>query len=301
MMVQLKSIGSVLVFIAIHYCSYAQAPIYKGKVIDSSTKEAIPFSTVAYVDGSFGVYADIHGEFEINMGGQQFLVVSCMGYRSDTVKISNDKIDFRTIYLEPIRATLNEVVVKGKKFTKEIRIGFFKKKRIGGVGIKLAFTNSSNVDFGRELVTILKYDSTDNEGLIKSLHLRGRVEVADRKLALRVKLYRGVGDEYSETDLLLNENTFAVNEFSKAGIMTIDLEKFYVILPKGGIRIVIEFIGLLDSEMNRGQGAVSLESAKDLTPTPRSFLRRSKSSDRQWISNGKGLYHNVCCWIQVLV
>lgn len=88
------------------------------KVIDSKTKEPVPFATVMLTELNRGTHADIDGFFEIpNIYEKDYsLTISSIGYVTSTVKISTLKSnETNIIYLSFADTLLDEVVIKARK------------------------------------------------------------------------------------------------------------------------------------------------------------------------------------------
>ncbi len=97
--------------------SYAQSLTkVKGKVIDANTKEVLPFVNIGFVGTTVGTTTDFDGYYEIEsqwMSDQ--IVVSYVGYQSDTVKIELGKRQIIDFELKSASTQLGEIVIKAKK------------------------------------------------------------------------------------------------------------------------------------------------------------------------------------------
>jgi outer membrane receptor for ferrienterochelin and colicins len=83
-----------------------------GSVLDAETRSPLPFATVQLYATSFGTTTDESGKFQLPMvvnSRNVKLVVSFVGYRSDTVSINPQQR--LTIFLRPDASSLQEVVV----------------------------------------------------------------------------------------------------------------------------------------------------------------------------------------------
>ena len=84
-----------------------------GTVMDSLSREPIPFAAIFLNGTDRGVLADEKGEFEIGVTSKhRHLKVSSMGYRTKEIKAIGVHI---TVEMSPVGVSLNEVVVKPKK------------------------------------------------------------------------------------------------------------------------------------------------------------------------------------------
>ena len=89
----------------------------KGKIIDTSTKESIPFATIE-VNGAQDLVSNAEGYFTLSVGNSQdqtVLNISYLGYSSQQLTVGQlKKLDF-TIALAPSIFELNEVKVFNEK------------------------------------------------------------------------------------------------------------------------------------------------------------------------------------------
>ncbi|MCE5346940.1 MAG: DUF5686 and carboxypeptidase regulatory-like domain-containing protein [Bacteroidales bacterium] len=89
----------------------------KGRIIDSQTREAVPFTYIQVVGTSYGGVSDVNGNFTFKVNLKRFSVkLSCLGYKTETIQVdlsSSKSLEFKLV---PETELLNEVVVKaGRK------------------------------------------------------------------------------------------------------------------------------------------------------------------------------------------
>ncbi len=93
----------------------AQEVTISGIVRNSANKQPIAFATVGIKSTRIGTNTNDVGRFSLSLpkdiNGAQ-LIISCVGYRSDTIGITNNKLIYNVL-LRPINSALNEVVVTG--------------------------------------------------------------------------------------------------------------------------------------------------------------------------------------------
>ena len=136
------------------------AQTLKGKVIENKDTEntiGIPFANVFWYGTTIGVTTDESGSFEINKTNiNQNLVVTCMGYISDTISVEDDQLEI-TIILQPTAHYLDEVIVNGKRDPLSINTASTKNSQhISSDGIQQlaccsladCFENNAAVDVG---------------------------------------------------------------------------------------------------------------------------------------------------------
>ncbi|MFP4365774.1 MAG: TonB-dependent receptor [Bacteroidales bacterium] len=98
----------VLVLISVLLPQFSFSQI-SGKITDAETGEPVSGANIVYSDERTGTVSDINGEFET--GPTKKLIISAIGYKTSTVKISPDQ-DYYRISLDPEGYRLQEVVVE---------------------------------------------------------------------------------------------------------------------------------------------------------------------------------------------
>lgn len=87
-----------------------------GHVIDAATGEGAAFVNVFYEGTTTGVQTDLEGNFKINYRQKGTLKVSCVGYESTTMHVTeNMKNEVVEIKLQPVDFSFAEAKVVGKK------------------------------------------------------------------------------------------------------------------------------------------------------------------------------------------
>lgn len=116
-MTKTKSYGSSLLFAGLYFLSgllYAQTITISGKVIDSETKEPLPFASVGLKNRPIGTITNLHGEFDFHIPIEfrnDVLVINMLGYVpfEDPAWTVTDKLN--TIEMVKSTQFLDEVVV----------------------------------------------------------------------------------------------------------------------------------------------------------------------------------------------
>ena len=105
------------IFITLFFCALATVAgaQIKGVVIDNSTGEPIPNATVVYKGLKISAIADIEGHYVIQRHNGAELTFSAVGYKSQTVLISNKIPSKMNVKLDTDVEVLSEVLVKSKK------------------------------------------------------------------------------------------------------------------------------------------------------------------------------------------
>jgi len=109
-----RILTSILIIIVTNLS--AQKAQIKGKIIDASNNESVPFANIIVDGTTIGSSSDLDGNFIITglNPGYIKLTVSFIGYETKTttdVLVSNNNIPYIEIKLEPAENQLDEVVV----------------------------------------------------------------------------------------------------------------------------------------------------------------------------------------------
>jgi hypothetical protein len=103
----------------ISFDSVAQDPTIRGRIVDSSTKEPVPYATIRVKGKTVGVIANADGDFYIPVWLESVgdtIVVSCIGYT--TTRYPFKSLDHQIVNelpLVPVVTELKEVVVRARK------------------------------------------------------------------------------------------------------------------------------------------------------------------------------------------
>lgn len=95
------------------YTANAQATKVKGRVLDASTGEGIPFAGVYFKNSTVGVSADLDGYYFLETRDTlSTLSASILGYEEQVVKVNLHRFNEVNFTLKPIVDELNAAVVK---------------------------------------------------------------------------------------------------------------------------------------------------------------------------------------------
>jgi len=92
--------------------AYPQTTKIRGYVRDASSKESIPFVSIAFINSGIGTITDFKGEYflETNIKSDT-LVISSLGYKKKSIFISEQGFHTINIELEPDKYSIEEVVI----------------------------------------------------------------------------------------------------------------------------------------------------------------------------------------------
>ena len=101
-----------LTLILITISSFAQKTKVRGRIIDTKTKENIPFVNLIFVGTSTGTVSDFEGIFFLETDEKvDSLFISCLGYKNKTISINANGFNDLIIELEPQDNILDEITV----------------------------------------------------------------------------------------------------------------------------------------------------------------------------------------------
>jgi hypothetical protein len=113
----------IILFLISNFC-FSQL---KSVIIDSETKEKIPYVNIWVENENIGTTSNEKGEFELKIDSPKIILFSAIGFQ--TKKISSDSIR-NILELKPAINELDEIIINSKKLAKELTIGEFKKSKI---------------------------------------------------------------------------------------------------------------------------------------------------------------------------
>jgi hypothetical protein len=198
----------------------------KGVVRDSITKEPIAYAAIVYENTEIGTNANEKGEFELTKHESNFIInVSCLGYKTKTLQISNSN----DIYLSQKQEVIQEVIISNRKNSREIIIGKYKNSTVSFGGNKPGVIYAKYINFNSEI---------ENHPFIKKIQFTTRSRVKNAKLKLR---FLSVNQNKEVVgDIIFDEIIVTVNIGTHNII--VDLEKYNIIIPKEGIFIGFEIL-----------------------------------------------------------
>ena len=270
-----------------------------GKVIDRKTREPIPFSHISLFNGLTGEYSDVEGKFQMKVKETDTLLVSCIGYKTDTLVISPAE-RFVTIELQQISIKLDEITVEGfKESAKKLNLGYDKRKGVGGYDMILSIPSDPNPEYHSKISTKIKYDDVHIGRIIKRVNLRAEIKESHGKaIYVRIKFYSVNDTSVLGDEPLVQRNLFFLCEPEKR-LLSIDIEDERIGLPENGVKLIIDFLGLLDGQNRRINGQVILSSSSTKSEEPLSYLLKKDGRKGLFVEDLKGKYYNIGVWLEI--
>jgi CarboxypepD_reg-like domain len=203
----------------------------KGKIIDSKTKEAIPYASVGLIGANEGISSDEKGAFSFtNVHVKDTLIVSCVGYINVKIAVS----DFKSVVeLTPIIIELKTLTINPKK-SKTIDINGFGKKNMG-------------YDIGNNVIKLMQIaqfiENPDGKTwYLKEIKIGRRKKTylgKNQKTQFKVRFY-GVDSIGKPNSKDIFESLIVKNEADR--VIKINIENKKLVLPRNGLFIAIEWI-----------------------------------------------------------
>tara|TARA_R110000765_G_scaffold95435_9_gene179622 strand:+ start:1074 stop:3722 length:2649 start_codon:yes stop_codon:yes gene_type:complete len=214
---------------ALNFSVFAQDQV-RGVVIDSDTKETLPFVNIGIVNKGVGTVSNFDGKFYLeidktNFSNYDILQFSSVGYKTVQFKISEVNFNnalFQKIVMQPEAMQLNEAIVSAK---------FLKSKKDDVVGFSYPSKNKygywkGDGSLGAELVTRISVDKKKH--YLKDFHFYVNENYSDSVL-VRINVYKG-GTIYPEDKLLKKNVTKMIGKSS--GKVTVDLKPYNLIVDE---------------------------------------------------------------------
>ncbi|RRO20037.1 carboxypeptidase-like regulatory domain-containing protein [Flavobacteriaceae bacterium 14752] len=200
----------------------------KSVIINSETKEKIPFVNIWVENENIGTTSNENGEFRLEVNDQKNIVFSAIGF--ETKKISS-KLIKNVVELNPKLVQLDEVTISTKKLSRETTIGNFRRSKIHSYFACGAepWISARFFEYKEE------YDKTTYLNKIKILtrsNLKGS--------KFNIRLY-DINDDGKPENYLYDQNIIGIAKKGKK-ITEIDVSDLNIKFPKNGFFIAIEWL-----------------------------------------------------------
>ncbi len=211
-----------LIFILLIISQFTFSQI-KGIVKDSISGEPIPYVNIWVENENIGTTSEENGQFQLNYNNySKRIIFSSLGYETKKVLIKNQL----EILLKPSEIKLNEVVLLGKKNTKEIEIGKSKNS------FSQAFDNGPRIDV-KYFPYKQKYKTTK---FIKEVTVTTDNEI--QEATFKLHFYNVDENGFPGNELIKNALLVKV----KKGVLKtiLDISDYNLIMPQNGIFVGFE-------------------------------------------------------------
>lgn len=221
----MKTYLTALYFLSI-FAGSVSAQNLKGVVIDAGTNQPVPFVNIGVLDKNIGTVSDINGKFNLSLVGEETVRFSSIGYEPFAKVFKEDNLKL-TILLIPSTTLLNEVIITGGNFGKEVILGHNIKTRSHSVGF-------GSRQLGTQIGALLKVRKPT---LIDKAHFIINRTSGD-SLLYRVNIYDFSKGEPGRN--LLSKNVI-ISAPQEKGTSSVDLSSFDLII-EDDVLLMIEWI-----------------------------------------------------------
>ncbi|MFN7118593.1 MAG: carboxypeptidase-like regulatory domain-containing protein [Saprospiraceae bacterium] len=220
---------------------FSQTYTLSGSVVNSESARPIPFATLYLVQQEKGTYANEEGKFIVTFdAAPDQLIISAVGYQSDTIMVNAANVEDLTIVLKPTDYVLETVEIIGeRKQLKRFDLGFWNKK----YKEKLDWYYS----YGDQMAVYIQ-NEVNKQGVIETINFKTEKydlfqSVNEHNIAIRMKLWSY--DPYTELPgkSLLKEDVIVHIDKVKNTNYSINILAQNIEFPLEGLFVGIEFLG----------------------------------------------------------
>ena len=229
----MRELAVLFVLMVVALTVNAQVTI-KAQVLDSLTREPVPFATVKVSGKNLGGFTTVEGDFLISADEQDTLIVHSLGYTDKRIPVSS-LLSNSIIALVPAPDLMEavEVVASNKKLkTKKEELGYHKEDKDNYARM--------NVPIGFQVAVYIPNTFRAESYLTKSYFRLKKVDF--EKTYFRVRVY-----EYDPVRKKPGKEIYHKQVIEKVGvvkgILTVDLSSYGIQMPPQGIVLALEFLG----------------------------------------------------------
>lgn len=205
-----------------------------GIVVDSATKNPVPYSLILTGSHKFGVIANSKGEFELSLPdslSNNYLVVSSMGYDTTIVSINSF-----------LKSGRKEISINHKTLVlAEVSISSIEQKScVNEWGAKRNHSFGGFPCVAGDEVAVFIANSTQDSGIISTL----KFFITDEGFPttpFRAKLYR-VNPKNNAPGELMTDQDFILSAEKGNEWVVIDISKYGISIPKEGFFVSMEWL-----------------------------------------------------------
>jgi len=234
-----KIIIILLVLIGNFYNIEAQETIVlHGKIIDESTGDGIPFSTIEIMGKGIGTVANSDAVFSIKLSKinlNDTLSFRSLGYINKKFLVNSLEPENKNqIQLKPKVYQLKEVIIETNIVSnKTVRLGTYKKKTRAGYHMNRWMQ-----------ISIFMENNKNYKGIIKNVSYY-ILKSGNPKTPFRVRIYKRDKEKNCPGEELLKESLI-VKPQKKQGWFSVDVSKYNILIPEEGYFVAMEWINAGD-------------------------------------------------------
>lgn len=220
---------SLLIIFAILFNGQFAFTQVKSVMIDSSTKQVIPYVNIWVENEDIGTTSNEYGEFALNVSDpNKMIVFSAIGYTTKKIKVGGIK---GFVSLDPYAMVLQEVFVRPKEGTKELVIESFKKSE----------TNNYFINGSSPWIAAKYFDYKDEyqtTPFIKKIKILTKSDIRQATFNLRIYSVNESGDP---GEYLYEKNIMGIARKGK-NITEVDISQLNIQFPQNGFFVAFEWL-----------------------------------------------------------
>ena len=221
----------IITFLLISNIGFSQL---KSIIINSETKEKIPYVNIWVENENIGTTSNEKGKFELEIDGSKIIIFSAIGF--ETKKILSDSIK-NVLELKPFVFELDEIVIKPRKQNRKLKIGKIRKSKI-----KAFYTSQAKpIIVTRYFGYKEKYNQTT---FLDKIRILTYSQFIDSKF--NIKLY-GINNEGKPEGYIYSENITGIAKKGK-NITEVDISDLNIDFPKDGFFLAVEWLIIKSNE-----------------------------------------------------
>ena len=273
---------SLSTFLLLHLFMHSQ--IVQGVVLDSISKENLPYANLVIKEKNIGAYSDDNGNYHIDISkalNKDTLVVSLIGYETQKIPISrfNDGNDHRfNFQLVHKTEALEEILILSKTKTygnNKVELSTGNRKRV--------FPSSAT--YGYEIATLIDNPKLKKGKLVSlQLKFRNRINEDYKAYLTYYRLAFYTIDNLGFPGDLLNFTDIIIKPEKEARNYKIDLEDKNIQFTEKGIFIGIETI---QPNFVKPDNSMYLTTPNLLYTHTEKNIKYSRFGSNTWTNNSK--------------
>lgn len=262
-----------LIFMLLAVFSYSQSSIIKGRLLDKNTNDSLPYVSIGILKKGIGTVSKSNGSFSLDMKNAldiDTVKFSSLGYKPLIFKIKTLKKILNSnpnIKMEESIENLDEVIIMSKKKWKEKILGSETKS----TSVTMGFSSNLGSELGRKINITKKQTHILKFNTYVALNTYASIK-------LRLNFYTVKNGLPSKK---INTENIYVDFIGKSGLLTVDLEKYKLIVDND-IFISLEWVD------NQGDGQFRISSRLGT-----SGIKHKYSSEDNWRAVPFTLGYNI--------
>lgn len=259
----------------------------EGRVIDSETRDPIPYVNIWYKETVVGTFSDESGKFRLPVSDNKIVSFSSVGYHRFDYQLEMTDENL-LILLTPKPIQLDDIIVKSDTKWKDEEMGYRR-------GIKFPFLGITFWEYQKQFWKIHIPNNQNNTGFLKRINL-GIVDKQPETGIIVIEVFLTDG-KAKERPLMNSALTFKIDLDEVDDQIVFDVESKNIPITND-MNVYLTFIGV-EGESSFGGGLLDLKRSGARFNESRLFHRQSV--DQEWYShsNDGNKHRTLNLWFDV--